>query len=47
MAAYVDPNNRAASEGLLARTGVVAAAASGLPFRAGGSNVIVHTDVLC
>jgi len=39
--------NRAASEGLLARTGVVAAAASGLPFRAGSFDVIIHTDVLC
>jgi 2-polyprenyl-3-methyl-5-hydroxy-6-metoxy-1,4-benzoquinol methylase len=39
--------NRAASEGLLARTGVVAAAASGLPFRASSFDVIIHTDVLC
>jgi ubiquinone/menaquinone biosynthesis C-methylase UbiE len=39
--------NRAASEGLLARTGVVAAAASGLPFRAGSFDVVIHTDVLC
>ena len=37
----------AASEGLLARTGVVASAASGLPFRAGSFDVIIHTDVLC
>ena len=36
-----------ASEGLLTRTGVVAAAASGLPFRAGSLDVIIHTDVLC
>jgi SAM-dependent methyltransferase len=39
--------HRAASEALLARTGVVAAAASGLPFRAGSFDVIIHTDVLC
>jgi 2-polyprenyl-3-methyl-5-hydroxy-6-metoxy-1,4-benzoquinol methylase len=39
--------DRAASEGLAARTGVVAAAASGLPFRAGSFDVIIHTDVLC
>ena len=39
--------HRATSEGLLARTGVVAAAASGLPFRAGSFDVIIHTDVLC
>jgi SAM-dependent methyltransferase len=39
--------NRAASEALLARTGVVASAASGLPFRAGSFDVIIHTDVLC
>jgi 2-polyprenyl-3-methyl-5-hydroxy-6-metoxy-1,4-benzoquinol methylase len=39
--------NRAASEGLLVRTGVVAAAASGLPFQAGSFDVIIHTDVLC
>jgi methylase of polypeptide subunit release factors len=39
--------DRAASEGLAARTGVVAAAASGLPFRAGSFEVILHTDVLC
>jgi hypothetical protein len=32
---------------LAARTGVVAAAASGLPFRAGSFDVIIHTDVLC
>ena len=36
-----------ASEGLLTRTGVVAAAACGLPFRAGSLDVIIHTDVLC
>ena len=39
--------NRAASEGLASRTGVVAAAASGLPFRTGGFDVVIHTDVLC
>jgi 2-polyprenyl-3-methyl-5-hydroxy-6-metoxy-1,4-benzoquinol methylase len=39
--------NRAASEGLLARTGVVAAAASGLPSRADSFDVVIHTDVLC
>jgi SAM-dependent methyltransferase len=39
--------NRAASEGLTARTGVVAAAASGLPFRAGSFDAVIHTDVLC
>lgn len=38
---------RAASEGLDARTGVVASAASGLPFRAGSFQVVIHTDVLC
>jgi 2-polyprenyl-3-methyl-5-hydroxy-6-metoxy-1,4-benzoquinol methylase len=38
---------RAASEGLAARTGVVAAAASGLPFRAHSFDVVIHTDVLC
>ena len=39
--------NRAASEGLASQTGVVAAAASGLPFRTGSFDVIIHTDVLC
>jgi 2-polyprenyl-3-methyl-5-hydroxy-6-metoxy-1,4-benzoquinol methylase len=39
--------HRAASEGLAARTGVVAAAASGLPFRANSFDVVIHTDVLC
>jgi 2-polyprenyl-3-methyl-5-hydroxy-6-metoxy-1,4-benzoquinol methylase len=39
--------NRATSKGLAARTGVVAAAASGPPFRAGSFDVVVHTDVLC
>ena len=39
--------NRAAAEGLAARTGVVAAAASGLPFRANSFDAVIHTDVLC
>jgi 2-polyprenyl-3-methyl-5-hydroxy-6-metoxy-1,4-benzoquinol methylase len=39
--------NRATSEGLAARTGVVAAAASGLPFRANSFDAVIHTDVLC
>jgi SAM-dependent methyltransferase len=39
--------DRAASEALAARTGVVASAASGLPFRASSFDVIIHTDVLC
>jgi SAM-dependent methyltransferase len=39
--------DRAAAEGLAARTGVVAAAASGLPFRANSFDVVIHTDVLC
>ena len=39
--------DRAAAERLAARTGVVAAAASGLPFRAGSFDAIIHTDVLC
>jgi 2-polyprenyl-3-methyl-5-hydroxy-6-metoxy-1,4-benzoquinol methylase len=39
--------SRAASEGLAARTGVVVSAASGLPFRAGSFDVVIHTDVLC
>ena len=39
--------DRAASEGLAARTGVVAAAASGLPFRASSFDVVIHTDMLC
>jgi SAM-dependent methyltransferase len=38
---------RAKAEGLADRTGVVAAAASGLPFRAGSFDAIIHTDVLC
>jgi SAM-dependent methyltransferase len=39
--------DRAVSEGLAARTGVVASAASGLPFRAGSFDAVIHTDVLC
>ena len=39
--------SRATSEGLAARAGVVAAAASALPFRACSFDVIIHTDVLC
>jgi SAM-dependent methyltransferase len=39
--------DRAAEEGLAARTTVVAAAASGLPFRAGSFDAAIHTDVLC
>ena len=39
--------SRAASEDIAARTGVVASAASGLPFRAGSFDVVIHTDVLC
>jgi cyclopropane fatty-acyl-phospholipid synthase-like methyltransferase len=39
--------DRAAAEGLGARAGMVVAAASGLPFRAGSFDAIVHTDVLC
>jgi SAM-dependent methyltransferase len=39
--------DRATQEGLAARVGVVAAAASGLPFRAGSFDAVIHTDVLC
>ena len=40
--------NRATSEALAARTGVVAAAASGLPFpRAGGFDVIIPAPMCC
>jgi len=39
--------DRAISKGLAARTGVVAAAASGLPFRANSFDVVIQTDVLC
>jgi hypothetical protein len=38
---------RAAAEGLVARSSVVASAASGLPFRAGSFDAVIHTDVLC
>jgi ubiquinone/menaquinone biosynthesis C-methylase UbiE len=39
--------NRATSEPLAAQTGMVAAAASALPFRAGSFDAVIHTDVLC
>jgi 2-polyprenyl-3-methyl-5-hydroxy-6-metoxy-1,4-benzoquinol methylase len=39
--------DRATSEGLAARTAVVAAAASALPFQAGSFDAVIHTDVLC
>src|SRR6266508_1108989 len=39
--------DRAVEEGLAARTGVVTSAASGLPFRAGSFDAVIHTDVLC
>jgi 2-polyprenyl-3-methyl-5-hydroxy-6-metoxy-1,4-benzoquinol methylase len=39
--------NRATREGLAARTAVVAAAASALPFQAGSFDAVIHTDVLC
>jgi ubiquinone/menaquinone biosynthesis C-methylase UbiE len=39
--------DRAAAEGLGARAAMVVAAASGLPFRAGSFDAVVHTDVLC
>jgi SAM-dependent methyltransferase len=39
--------DRAAEEGLAARTAVVVAAASGLPFRFGSFDAVIHTDVLC
>ena len=38
---------RAAAEGLTGRVGVAVSAASGLPFRAGSFDAVVHTDVLC
>jgi ubiquinone/menaquinone biosynthesis C-methylase UbiE len=38
---------RAAAEGLADRAGVAVAAASGLPFRTGSFDAVVHTDVLC
>ena len=34
-------------EGLAARTAVVAAAASALPFQGGSFDAVIHTDVLC
>ena len=34
-------------EQLTPRTGVVAAAASALPFRPNSFDVVIHTDVLC
>ena len=39
--------DRATADGLAARTGVMAAAASGLPFWAGSFDAVIHTDVLC
>jgi cyclopropane fatty-acyl-phospholipid synthase-like methyltransferase len=39
--------DRAAAEGLAARTSVVVSAASGLPFRARSFDAVIHTDVLC
>jgi 2-polyprenyl-3-methyl-5-hydroxy-6-metoxy-1,4-benzoquinol methylase len=39
--------NRATREGLAARTAVVAAAASALPFQGGSFDAVIHTDVLC
>jgi predicted O-methyltransferase YrrM len=39
--------NRAAREDLAARTGVVDAAASALPFKARSFDAVIHTDVLC
>ena len=39
--------DRAAAEGLAARTRVVVSAASGLPFRARSFDAVIHTDVLC
>jgi 2-polyprenyl-3-methyl-5-hydroxy-6-metoxy-1,4-benzoquinol methylase len=38
---------RAQADGLAARTSVVAAAASRLPFHADSFDAIIHTDVLC
>jgi 2-polyprenyl-3-methyl-5-hydroxy-6-metoxy-1,4-benzoquinol methylase len=38
---------RAQADGLAARTSVLVAAASGLPFHAGSFDAIIHTDVLC
>ena len=39
--------NRATREGLAARTAVVAAAASALPFQGVSFDAVIHTDVLC
>jgi 2-polyprenyl-3-methyl-5-hydroxy-6-metoxy-1,4-benzoquinol methylase len=39
--------DRATAEGLAAHAAMVVAAASGLPFRAGSFDAVVHTDVLC
>lgn len=39
--------DRAAVEGLATCAGMVVPAASGLPFRAGSFDAIVHSDVLC
>jgi 2-polyprenyl-3-methyl-5-hydroxy-6-metoxy-1,4-benzoquinol methylase len=38
---------RAQTDGLAARSSVLVAAASGLPFHAGSFDAIIHTDVLC
>jgi 2-polyprenyl-3-methyl-5-hydroxy-6-metoxy-1,4-benzoquinol methylase len=38
---------RAQADGLAARTSVLVAAASGLPFHAGSFDAVIHTDVLC
>ena len=38
---------RVTAEGLGGRAAMVVAAASGLPFRAGSFDAVVHTDVLC
>jgi 2-polyprenyl-3-methyl-5-hydroxy-6-metoxy-1,4-benzoquinol methylase len=38
---------RAQADGLAARSSVLVAAASGLPFHAGSFDAIIHTDVLC
>jgi 2-polyprenyl-3-methyl-5-hydroxy-6-metoxy-1,4-benzoquinol methylase len=38
---------RASAEDLAARTSVLGAAASGLPFQVGSFDAVIHTDVLC
>jgi cyclopropane fatty-acyl-phospholipid synthase-like methyltransferase len=38
---------RAHADGLATRVGVLAAAASALPFHPGSFDAIIHTDVLC